>query len=803
MKKNTLIAILLVPLSVGHAQNISNYYSKYDLLPAPPGTFQDGIIGFANPAALGLMGAPEARFYWTTDGPKTFSFDNWALLFGGRPFGFGMQQQNHLDKRVTDYALSFGAGSDAFAVGVGYEWPSGDAEFFNRQRLLKASAILRSSRLSLGLTGFWGLQNSGQEGVAELGLRPFGPTLTLFGDALFGSGVKFGEELWSAGAACRIVPGVTLVGRYFGTQAFTVGLVLDVGHASLTAQGHYDDSRNYSHNSYMLRSGGFKDNIFQRAAKNVAYVPFELKGRVDHQKYRLFDDKTHRLYDLLRDIRAAADDPRIAIIAINQTDMQIRPEHAWEVRQELKAAQTKGKRVLAYIESAGMTGYHLASVADHVVMEPQGTLILPGLVMGRTYLKGTLDKLGIGFDEWRFFTHKTAYETFSRENLSDADREQRDAYLDAWYRMLQEDISTSRHFSDHQFDAILNENVLFNGSTALEMGLVDKLDRWSNIEDIIKDMNHERGLLKMGRPLLWDNAMLAEGWGQKPQIALVYGLGECAMESGIRARYLEQLFTNLAKDRSIKAVVFRVDSPGGSGMASDLVAEALKKCAKKKPVIISQGQVAGSGGYWISMYGDKILAGPNTITGSIGVIGGWIWDEGLSAKLGMSADHVQRGEHADAMFGVTVPLLGLSIPGRNLTDDERGKIEKWIRGHYDDFISKVAQGRDMTKEEVDKIAQGRFYAGTDGQKKGLVDEIGGLMMAIDFAREDAGIAEDDEIELREYPRSLGLLPSPVPLQMAADKLAEDPVIRYLKMIAENPYEPLPMLAPGSYPTLER
>jgi len=237
-------------------------------------------------------------------------------------------------------------------------------------------------------------------------------------------------------------------------------------------------------------------------------------------------------------------------------------------------------------------------------------------------------------------------------------------------------------------------------------------------------------------------------------------------------------------------------------MAGAVVADALKKCAEKKPVIISQGQVAASGGYWISMYGDKILAGPNTITGSIGVIGGWIWDKELTSKLGITSDHVQRGDHADALYGATLPLLGLSLPSRNLTGEERAKIEKWIRVQYDEFVTQVADGRDMSKDDVQKIAQGRFYAGIDGKKNGLIDDIGGLMMAMDFAKQDAGIKDGDEIEILEIPKNRGLMEL-FPMFSAKQKVENDPIVRYIKMIAENPMQPLYMLPPGTYPDVEK
>ncbi len=231
------------------------------------------------------------------------------------------------------------------------------------------------------------------------------------------------------------------------------------------------------------------------------------------------------------------------------------------------------------------------------------------------------------------------------------------------------------------------------------------------------------------------------------------------------------------------------------------MAEAIRKCAAVKPVIISQGQVAGSGGYWISMYGDTILAGPNTITGSIGVIGGWIYDKGFGSKIGMTSDLVKRGAHADLGYGITLPLLGLRVPARNLTTDERAKMETIIRQFYDGFVRKVAAGRNLTEDSVRKIAEGHFYSGVEGNKIGLVDEIGGLMTAIDIAKQKAGLKPSDEcavVETSKYKGFMNIKPPFSPISVIAD----EPFIKYIKMLSAHPGEPLPMLLPGTYPTLK-
>ena len=280
------------------------------------------------------------------------------------------------------------------------------------------------------------------------------------------------------------------------------------------------------------------------------------------------------------------------------------------------------------------------------------------------------------------------------------------------------------------------------------------------------------------------------------------------MNSGITARKLKGVIESARNDESIKAIVFRVDSPGGDILASDIVAEELKKAAEDKPVIVSQGWVAGSGGYWISMYGDKIVASPWTITGSIGVIGLWIYNDGLGDKIGMSYDNVQVGEHADLGYGFRLPLIGVMIPERQLDTEERAYIEQMIRNWYQDFVSKVAEGRNMSEEAVHEIAQGRVWTGVTGKEIGLVDELGGLEKAIEMAREAAGIKPGAEVEIVELPEK-GLL-SPrlfqakifgtqeYPLGIPADIDMDDPCFMYMRMFLQHNGQPLLMMPPEYY-----
>jgi protease-4 len=226
------------------------------------------------------------------------------------------------------------------------------------------------------------------------------------------------------------------------------------------------------------------------------------------------------------------------------------------------------------------------------------------------------------------------------------------------------------------------------------------------------------------------------------------------MDTGIQARRLSEAIRNAREDRYIKAVVLRVDSPGGKPLASELVARELRETMESKPVIVSQGNVAASGGYWIGMHSHAILASPFTLTGSIGVIGGWIYDDGFGEKIGFDYSEVHRGAHGDLGGGIRLPFA-MTLPARPLDDEEKARVETVIRRMYDDFVEGVAEGRGMSPAAVDRVGQGRVWSGEAGLENGLVDQLGGLWRAIQLAKDRAGIPGDEAVRIVEAPQ-LGL-----------------------------------------------
>lgn len=746
--------LLIIFASLTHAQSgIVPYHERTDFLMASPGAMKFGLYGFDNPALLRQLKQPDLLFVYSNRSKTGNDFNRFGFFFGGNNMGFGMIREKFGPFKVNDYQFSLAFGSLGFSTGFGYGWSTGDTRFFDRSNIIKFGSLARfNPYTSVGVFGSVSPSRKSQEFVFDIGIRPTGnEKLTLFADYAVARDKLVKISHWSTGAVVEAIPGIRITGRYFDTKTFTMGFEFSFGKAGVSAQRHFDKTSNTEFNTFAVRIGAYDRNILQSTVrKEKNYLSLNLFGPVKYQTFALFD-KSNKFLSLLQSIDAAKSDPSIKGIAINTSGLKADREKLWELREKLKDFKSVGKHVVIFVDRANIDLYHFASIADKIVMDPIGTIILEGFLMGRTYLKGTLEKIGVGFDEWRFFQYKSAMESLSRESMSEADREQRQKLVDDFYKLVREEISASRGLSQQKFDELVNNTPIFLSQDALAEKLVDTLGRWDNVKDIIKIYEGKEKPFVSASSLEPNQIPFDNQWGERPKVALIYALGACSMDEGIKARSLIKDVEAAVKDKSVKAIVLRVDSPGGDAMASDYIAEALKKAKGKKPVIVSQGYVAASGGYWLSMYADTIVAAPNTITGSIGVIGGWMYNKGIKETLGLTTDFVKAGEHADLGYGFVLPIVSVGIPDRNLTEIERAKMEVSIKTMYDEFLKKVALGRKMEVSEIAKIAQGRVWSGYDGKEIGLVDILGGLETAIDIAKERAGL-KNKEVDIVEYPK---------------------------------------------------
>ena len=800
---------------------IPNYYAQSDFLGTSPGVSGDASGAFFNPAVWGMMQTSEIGFYWNdfefeegTEAPKT-----WSLQFGAPGMGFTMHDWTYRmydnfggydEYSFTDYNIGIGFGDRKAAFGLGYTWSKGEIPLdYERANTFSAGFLSRPCRhASVGLAGHYVPDKANWRGIADIGIRPLGNSfLTLFADAALMDYQSLADMEWAAGLSIQPAPGLDLFGKYYrnGYQDGTIlaGIALTLGSSKVSYMPHYDKNSKQTYNTYgiRLREKPSEDVLTDIVMKDKLYLKLKFDCGIKYQRYKYFDDCGYTLTEMLEMLDNAKNDPKISGLVLNVTEeMWGSWELIWEVREKLLEVKEAGKKIYVFLERGGMKQYYIASVGDHIMIDPESMLTMTGFNLGRTYYKNLTEKIGVGVDEWRFFEYKSAAESFSRTSMSKADREQRQALVDGWYETYRSDICASRDITEAEFDQLVDNTTIFLADSLLVHNLADTTGRWEEFTDWIKELDGKNK--KMMCPKMVEKLQtLDEEWSAPPQIAVIYGLGECSMNSGITANKLKHVIKRARENKNIKAVVFRADSPGGDILPSDLVAVELKKTAEEKPVIVSQGWVAGSGGYWISMYGDKIVASPWTITGSIGVIGTWFYNDGLGEHLGLTYDNTQRGKHADILGGINIPLLG-QMPDRNLTTEERDKIEKMVRGMYKAFVQKVADGRGMEFDEVAKIAEGRVYTGTEGKEIGLVDELGGLEKSIAMALEAAGIDPDSRWELIEMPKK-GLFDA----SMFTPKLlgfkgpiyqmltTDDPEIRYFRMLAQASGSPMVMMDP--------
>ncbi len=740
-----------------------DYRSDSWFLPQSPSVTGGPVAGLFNPSAFALSDMAGSDFWWN-DGNVRSGLDNYG--FGlGRQLNFAMNTSTfgtHADSyKIYDYQLGVAGGTRGGTFGLGYRWSRGETQRTAREQALVVGAASRKHNwLGYGASAVLSLESSASQFIFDIGLRPFQKEfLTLFADwAVNDDQAFFQDGSWSAGLEVRPLAGVHLGFRArerlgSGDVDYSALLGVTLGFANFSVLPQFDSDGDLQRTHYLVRSNPPIKGLPGQSlilGKKTTYFPLSLENKVlTYQKYRYFDDKNVAWLDLLPLLNAVRDDEDIDIFVVNLAGFNGRPSLIWEFRQKLLEIQAAGKDVMVHTDRTDARTYYLASAAGTITIDPYGSIDIPGLALSRSYLKGTLEKIGLGFQAHRYFKYKSAVETLSREDMSEADREQRQRIVDVIYEALRDGVAEGRGLTSDQVEQLTNEKSTLVADEALDAGLVDQVTRW---EALLKSLGTERNARQLARiPNNYQRRYWDRQWGQPIKIPVVYAVGACAMDSGLKGRQTSAYLRQLVHDKNVKAVVLRADSPGGDPLPSDLIAEAVRLLREAgKPVIVSQGDVAASGGYWISMDGTRILTTPLTITGSIGVISGWVWDDGFADKLGVTSDIVHRGEHADLYATVNLPFLG-GIPRRPMNESELVRTEEVIRGMYDQFVNAVATGRGLDPEAVHKVAQGRVWMGGDAIANGLCDSFGTLDDAINLARQEAGIADWREVEIVEYP----------------------------------------------------
>ena len=500
------------------------------------------------------------------------------------------------------------------------------------------------------------------------------------------------------------------------------------------------------------------------------YVEFTLDGTyTDTKTVGTFGtSSTKTLRGLFQKLDTLKTDDEIAGIIFKIDNVSVGWATLQEIRNKLHEFRAAEKETIGYMESGGNAEYLLAAAMEHVVLMPTGSLNLTGLRAEVLFYKGLLEKLDIQADMLAMGKYKSGVEPYMRDGMSDAFRESMTALLDDLYAQLLDHIAENRDGITAEGVSNLVNRGPFTAEEAQQEQLVDALQYYDELLDTLKtaspdedvqivkpdyerkrkvpDMNSFAGLMQLFSML---NPPQRARSTAENQIALIYANGPIlpniesffASMPVITPETLKEAFEKARTDDSVQAVVLRIDSPGGSALASDLIWREVVITQREKPVVVSMGDVAASGGYYIAMAAETIVAHPSTLTGSIGVFGGKLNMKGFYNKIGLTKEIIAHGQNAT-----------LYSDYGGFTPTERERVEKMMKTIYKDFVSKAAAGRGKTYDEIDEIAQGRVWTGKQAKALGLVDELGGLDTALSIAKEQAGFTDDDEVDLIVLPK---------------------------------------------------
>ena len=445
----------------------------------------------------------------------------------------------------------------------------------------------------------------------------------------------------------------------------------------------------------------------------------------------------------------AAEDDRIRALVLYLSGLGGGWGKAQEIRWGIEKFKQADKPVFAFMRAAGTIDYFVASAADEVYMAPEGFLNVKGLRVEASFYAETLDKLGVQAELERVGKYKSAVEPFSRTGMSDEYREVLNSILDDVYGRFLTTVGSARGKSEEQVRQILDGGP-FIPQQALKAGLVDALKYEDELEQHIKESLDLEELRKVKYSRYRKTLDDTFAFGAENQVAIVYavgnimgGRGQTDPFTGTKILGGDSFSETLRKVRDnddIKAVILRINSPGGDAIASDQIWREVNLLREEKPLVVSFSDVAASGGYYIAMAGVPVVAYPGTYTGSIGVLYGKINLRGLYDKIGLKKEVLKRGRFAD-----------IDSDYRPLTQDERAKLREDIEVFYKSFVDRVAESRKRPWEEIHEVAQGRVWMGSQAAEQGLVDELGGFDRAIELAKEAAGLGEDDEVQLIPYP----------------------------------------------------
>ena len=750
------IIFILVFTSTTFAEGLSpteGFFLPYN----SAATSDDALSLKFNPAGLGWNRGFQGYFLHTYS-DSSFKED-YALFLSTGGLGFSAEWLGNVDKpKYRKYTLGTGFKlADGFYLGTVYSWFGSRDKDYHGLKSWNAGFLIRPfSFISLG-----GIAKDLNRPVFrdvktnisfELGLalRPLGDRVTFSIDGMMGEKERVKDARTRYQVSVEPLDGLLLAGDIDNKGNYGINLRVNFPFSGLGSYNTADKDRIYQKGVAYWNFTSERYRTFWQRKDN--FLELKLSGDIDEEKsFSLFGGRKVTLLDIIQDIEKAKKDERVKGMIVRLDGLDAGLAKIQELREAFLDFRQSGKKVIFFMEQGGNKEYYLASSGDRIVMLPTGYLSLTGISAEVTFIKHTLEKLGIEADLVHVGDYKSASDLLTRDSMSQAHREMENWLLDDLYEQMTKEIASQRGLSQQDLKSKIDQGP-FTAREAKEQGLVDDIAFYDQLDEIVKSLTgkkpHKIGFRKYAQEEDYKYT-----WEIPQRIAVIFATGLInSGESGnnfflgkmMGSETIARAIKRAREDWTIKAIVFRIDSPGGSGMASDVVWREIMLCKGKKPFIVSMSDVAASGGYFIACPGDTIIADPGTITGSIGVVSGKFNLSGLYKKIGFSTQILKRGEHSD--FYTTF---------RGFTEEEKNIVKRQTMEFYNDFVNKVADGRNKSFEDIDKIARGRVWTGNQAKANGLVDELGGLKQAIEIARMKAGIKEKSLVEIVTLPKRWG------------------------------------------------
>jgi protease-4 len=711
-----------------------------------------------NPAALFVNQEP-AVMALHSFGKDEFSGDN-AFLISAAGLGFGYQKLAlNLGAGVSRY--DFAASSRLmrnFYTGLSYTYYKTDWKTLDKAHAWNYSLLYHAARMAafsfqaqnINKHRFDGEKSSIHYSFSAA-LRPKGEVLTIGTDFSMYSGQKLDQVDWRVTTRANVRKGLALFAAIDNRGRFGVGLELHFGRAISGGESFFDNDAKYTGSTMY---GGFSASTREQIIRHYqSILHVDLSGEIPEESIKpfLWKKSPPTVYQKISKIQAAKSDPQISGLLLTVRNPAIGWGRIADFREAVKEFRSAGKPVVAYLgASAGNGSYYLASAADKIYMLPVDALYLTGLRAQVTFYKGAMDKLGVEAEMERSGNYKSYPEVFTDTTLSPQFREAIEVLLDDLYDQIIDDVAADRHFQSGALRATIDQGP-FTSTQAESLRLVNGRFYSHELEAKVPEMfGAYYGIVSESN--YRNYPAFRDRFGEPPAIALITVEGGIVRGasgydyfegSTVGSGTVVAAIRTARNDAAVKAIVVRLNTPGGDAIASDLIWGELSEARKTKPVIVSMSDACASGGYYIASASDQILLQNTTVTGSIGVFAGKANLAGLYSKLGLHTETITRGKHAN-MFSLTQPY----------SDEERSLVRRQVMDMNVRFTTIVADGRMLAIDSVAAIAQGRVWSGKRALALGLADSLGSVLDAIDLARRKAQISDNDFVVLEMPQRRL-------------------------------------------------